>query len=38
VGRREESLYIRLLLLMVGLIVGATIVLTLIANYISATS
>lgn len=37
-GLREERHYIKLLLLMVGLIVGSAIVLTLIANYIAATS
>jgi hypothetical protein len=37
-GIREERFYIRLLLIMVALIVGLTIALTLIANYITATS
>ena len=37
-GLREEQFYIRLLLIMVGLIVGGAVLLTIIANIITASS
>lgn len=37
-GRREERFYLRLLLIMVALIVGGAILLTIIANVITATA